>query len=163
LQVGKRLAGTMAEKVTAYHVDGELGVNVAQDALRLALEGLYASGEDPTTSDLEGWNQLYPTAHKWLGLADIFGGRTDVISGVAHVAWKTTEKLTLKLDGHVFSRPEPAGGVEGYAGTEIDLVAGYGLGKGLSLSSLFAAFLPGEDYPVEDTAYFFELELRYTL
>ena len=37
------------------------------------MEGLYASGNDPTTRGKnEGWDELFPTAHKFLGLSDVF-------------------------------------------------------------------------------------------
>jgi hypothetical protein len=38
---------------------------------RIGVEGLVASGDDLSTPDRdEGWNELYPTTHKWLGLMD---------------------------------------------------------------------------------------------
>ena len=51
----------------------------------MSVEGIYASGNDPATEKHEGWDELYPTAHKFLGLADVFTRavkRTNVRSGV---------------------------------------------------------------------------------
>jgi hypothetical protein len=163
--------------VLAYHADAELGVTVLDDKFRVGLEGLIASGDDPGTSDkFEGWNELYPTAHKFLGLSDIFvqAGikRTNVASGVLHLTAKPTADLTVQVDGHVFSRLEPmtATGDSGYAGAEIDAGAVYALAKNLTLRALYALFVPDQDfYPAgavaesADPAHYLEVELRYDL
>ena len=163
--------------VMAYQIDAEVGVTPV-DMLRLGLEGMLASGDDPTTADKnEGWNELYPTAHKFLGLADIFhqGGqkRTNVGSAVLHVTLKPTTELTLQLDGHIFTRMQPMAPMAkdgGFAGAEVDTGIGYALGKGLNLKALYAVFVPNEDfYPQgnvaadEKLAHYLELELRYDL
>jgi hypothetical protein len=163
--------------VVAYQLDAEIGVTPV-DMLRLSLEGMLASGDDPTTADKnEGWNELYPTAHKFLGLADIFhqGGqkRTNVGSGVLHVTIKPTAELTLQLDGHIFTRMQPMAPMAkdgGFAGAEVDTGIAYALGKGLNLRALYAVFVPNKDfYPQgnvaadEKLAHYVELELRYDL
>jgi len=163
--------------VLAYQGDAELGVFVLEDKLRIGLEGLIASGDDPTTGDeAEGWNELYPTAHKFLGLADVFvqGGqkRTNVVSGVLHLTLKPVADLAIQIDGHVFSRPEAPNAMldSGFAGAEIDAGLAYMLGKGLVLRGLYGVFLPDDDfYPVgavmasADPAHYLEVELRYDL
>jgi hypothetical protein len=166
--------------VLAYNADLELGVTVLSDKLRVGVEGLYASGDDPKTADTnEGWDELYPTAHKWLGLADVLhqGGikRTNVMSGVLHLTAKATADLAFQLDGHIFSRTEKnAAGKDGLAGSEVDIAAAYTLAKGLKVRALYAVFLPDEDfYPVSTPAapltgsvepiHFGEVELRYDL
>jgi hypothetical protein len=54
-----------AQDVLAYHGDLELGVQAIPDKLRVSLEGLYASGDKLKTTDKnEGWDELYPTAHR---------------------------------------------------------------------------------------------------
>jgi hypothetical protein len=164
----------------AYQLDAEVGVSALEDTLRVGLEGMIASGDDPTTADKnEGWNELYPTAHKFLGLADIFhqGGqkRTNVGSGVLHITAKPATMVTLQLDGHLFTRLQgmtAMGKDGGFAGAEIDTAAVYALGKGLNLKLLYALFAPGKDfYPQgptaqtadEKLAHYMELELRYDL
>jgi hypothetical protein len=163
--------------VLAYHADAELGVFALDDRLRFGLEGLIASGDDPSTAEeAEGWNELYPTAHKFIGLADIVvqGGvkRTNLVSGVAHVTARPIADLTLQLDAHLFARPEAINAMvdSGYAGMELDAGAAYALGKGLTLRALYALFVPDEDfYPVgaaagpADPAHYLEVELRYDL
>jgi len=162
----------------AYQLDAEIGVTPVE-MLRLGLEGIIASGDDPTSADKsEGWNELYPTAHKFLGLADIFhqGGqkRTNVGSGVLHVTLKPSAVVTLQVDAHLFTRLEgmTAMGDGGFAGAEVDTGIAYALGKGLNLKGLYAVFVPGEDfYPQgpmamtadEKLAHYLEIELRYDL
>jgi hypothetical protein len=145
------------------------------DRLRVAVEGIYASGDDPSTTDKnEGWDELYPTAHKWLGLADVFTQgpvkRTNVASGVLHLTGKATKDLTVQADGHLFSRLEKVGGQEGFAGAEVDVGVAYALAKGLKVRGLYAVYLANSDfYPVApatgeaDPIHFGELELRYDL
>jgi hypothetical protein len=192
LQVGKRPRGFPAmvmgmavpppaeldnADVVAYQLDAEIGVTPV-DMLRLGLEGMLASGDDPTTADKnEGWNELYPTAHKFLGLADIFhqGGqkRTNVGSAVLHVTLKPTTELSLQLDGHIFTRMQamaPMAKDGGFAGAEVDTGIAYALGKGLNLKALYAVFVPNKDfYPQgavaadEKLAHYLELELRNDL
>jgi hypothetical protein len=169
------------QKVLAYQGDVEVGVQAVPEKLRISLEGLYASGDDPTTTDKnEGWDELYPTAHKFLGLSDAFvrGGqkRTDVASGVLHVVATPMKNLAINLDGHIFARPEKLGTAptakKGMAGSEVDLGAAYTLTKGLKVRALYALFMPSEDfYPVgnlgkgvsPDPVHFGEVELRYDL
>lgn len=164
-----------AVDVFAYHADAEIGVNMASDRLRIGLEGIYASGDDPTTTDKnEGWDELYPTAHKFLGLADVFHQRgmkrTNVMSGVAHLTVKPTKSLAVQADAHLFGRPEDLGGHTGRAGGEIDVGAVYTMAKNLKLRGLYAVFLPDKDfYPVApvggpiDPIHYLEIELRYDL
>ena len=165
--------------VLAYQADLELGVSALGDKLRLGLEGIYASGDDPDSKGKnEGWDELYPTAHKWLGLADVFnqGGikRTNVASGVLHVTAKATQDLTFQADGHLFSRVEKVAGQDGFAGSEVDVGIAYQLAKGLKVRGLYAVFMPDSDfYPVStmaaplsgeaDPIHFGEVELRYDL
>lgn len=166
IQFGKRRAGVNAVKVFAYHVDAEVGVKPMK-GLRLSLEGLYASGDDPDTETVEGWDHLYPTAHKFLGLMDVTGARANMASGVLHVAYTGLKPIILKLDGHVFIRPQTADGVKAYEGTELDLNVIYLLGKGLKLRVMYAVFIPGSDHffvndeAVTDPAHYVEAQFGF--
>lgn len=163
LEVGRRRAGTPPDNPTvlAYQADAEVGAHALADRLRIALEGEYASGDDPGTRRIEGWDQLYPTAHKWLGLADIIGGRTNVGSVVAHVQLHPVTQVALSVDGHVFFRPE---GTRGYVGSEIDTGAAWHIGHGLVFRGMYALFIPDASaYPSDVPAHYLEVELRYDL
>ncbi len=164
-------AKQLARDVFAYHIDAELGLHVVSDRLRIAAEGILASGDDPTTADKhEGWDELFPTGHKFLGLSDAFAQstikRTNVMSGVMHLQGKVTESIKLNIDSHLFLRPEAqvAGGATGLAAAEIDIETVYTLAKGLNLRGMYAMFLPQDDFYVStDTVHYLEIELGYQM
>jgi len=161
--------------IFAYQLDAEVGISVMDKKLRLGVEGLIASGNDPTTADKsEGWNQLFPTGHKFLGLMDIMGARSNVASGVLHVAAMPTADVKILVDGHVYSRLEDFRAVPmmmgqtgaGLAGFEVDAGLVYALGAGLNVRGLYGIFVPSEDTLVAgspDPAHYVEIELRYDL
>jgi len=154
----------------AYQADAELGINPVK-GFRLALEGLYASGNKSDTPDKdEGWNQLYPTAHKWLGWADIVGARTNIMSGVLHVLYAPIEPLKLSVDAFYFKRPEMPAGKDGAMGSEIDSQILYAFGGGASVRGMYAVFLPKKDYwesatvsaeKAEKAMHYFEMQFGY--
>lgn len=168
-------------KVLAYHADAEVGVSFAKDKLRAGVEGLIASGDKASSRKNEGFDELFPTAHKFLGLSDAFvqGGikRTNVASGVLHLTAMPTKMLTLQVDGHIFSRLEKSAATnnhEGFAGGELDVGAVVLLGKGLKLRGTYAIFIPDSGIyrdvlPVPalaksaDPVQFAELELRFDI
>jgi hypothetical protein len=171
-----------AVDVLAWQGDLELGVSFLDDKYRFALEGLYASGDNPRSKGKNtGWDELFPTAHKWLGLSDAFvqgtQKRTNVGSGVVHLTANPYKPLTFQVDGHIFARPEPTtvGGKTGLAGGEVDMGAVYTLGKGLKVRALYAIFLPDSNLYTDriparmmpggsvDPVHYFEAELRYDL
>jgi len=158
--------GSFAPNSLAYQADAEVGLNLADDTLRVGLEALYASGNDLATPDAEGWNQLFPTGHKFLGLSDAFGARTNAASGVLHLSYKPVADLTMLADLHVFARPEAVvmGGPTGYAATELDVGLNYALGAGVKLWGLYALYAPDSDfYPSDEYLHYVEVELRYDL
>lgn len=74
----------------------------AAGVFSLTLGGLFASGDDPGTTKDEGWNQLYPTVHKFLGFMDVIGGRNNIAAGFAKVQLDATSKLRTGVDAHMF-------------------------------------------------------------
>ena len=163
LQAGSRPRLLENPSVLAGHADLELGLTPI-DQLRLALEGLYASGDNPDTDDAEGYDQLFPTTHKFLGWMDIFGARTNIYGGAFSVGVKPIAPLTLQAIGHVYARTRTRGDVGSYDGAEIDTQAAYQVGRGLKLRGMFAVFVPSEDHYADDAAaHYTELELRYDL
>lgn len=157
LQLGRRrLASGANPEVAAWHADVEVGLK-PMPGLRISAEGLVASGDDPSTSTVESWDQLFPTAHKFLGLMDIIGARSNVASGVLHAAYGAGP-FAAKLDVHTFLRLERPDG-NNYAGTEADLNLVYTLMKGMSVRALYALFIPGSDhFGSEDPAHYVELQ-----
>jgi hypothetical protein len=134
-------------KKLGYQLDGEVGVSPVKE-FRVAVEGLIASGDDLSSTDKdEGWDELYPTSHKWLGLMDVIGPRTNVTSGVLHLKAVPVEPLTITVDGHYFARPQKGTDKKhGGVGGEIDTNVAYAIGKGASVRGLYGVFLPNEDY-----------------
>lgn len=148
----------------AFQADGEAGYKVG-DA-RIALEGFYASGDDKSTADAdEGWVELYPTTHKWLGLTDVMGVRTNVMGGAAHLALGLSDRWKLNIDGHVFARPQESMtglGNDGYAGSEVDTGLVYALGKGLNSRAMYGFFIPGDIYANDARpVHYLEVEMAY--
>lgn len=141
----RRLASGANPEVFAYQADAEIGFLLGK-GFRLSLEGLIASGDEASTADtLEAWDELFPTTHKFLGLMDVIGIRSNVASGVLHAKYGLGPWL-FKLDLHGFLRPETAMGQQSYAGFEADLNAVYKITKGMSIRTLYAVFVPGSSH-----------------
>jgi hypothetical protein len=181
VQTGTRPGVMASVRALAGQGDLELGFNLLHERLRLAVEVLYASGAKLGDSVRDrGWEDLFPSGHKWLGLADAFHQngqkRTNVASAVSHLTVRAHERLTIQLDGHAFARPEPTslGGERGLAGGELDAGLAFTIVKGMKLRALYALFLPtitlyNDVVPDRmrwrdpDAAHYFEAELRYDL
>lgn len=163
LQLGTALAqdAFVNRGVLAAQADAEVGVS--SGGLRVSLEGLIATGDDPTTTDRdEGWAQLYPTGHKWLGLSDVFGGRNDIAGGVLHLSYGVVPGVTAKLDAHVYAKPQRD---DGYSGSELDLYGLYDIGGGLVGRLLYGLTLPNKDAFGADAlaVHYVEFQLRQRL
>jgi len=158
-QVGVRRVETAALGVLAFQGDAELGFTLpVAHGLRLGLEGFYATGDEPTTDRIESWNQLFPTAHKWLGYMDVVGPRTNVMGGVLHLKLSPTARWSFLIDAHRFYRPLPAEGTEPYVGTEIDTGLSFALSKAFAVRGAYDLFLQPEG-AADSRLHFMELEI----
>lgn len=147
-----------SDSVLAYQADGEIGLTHSSGS-RLSFGGAIASGDNPDTEKKEGWDQLFPTAHKFFGLMDVIGPRLNILSGNIKLSQPLTKSLTFKVDGHVFSRLERGGplnyGEPGYAGTEVDTQLFQKIGKYVLIRGLFGIFIPASgQYLSDDVAYY---------
>lgn len=164
VQFGRRRSARERQSVFAYQADLEVGFTPVKP-LRVSIEGAYATGNDASTRQNEAWDELYPTTHKWLGLMDVIGIRSNIMSLATH-AQLAAGDFKIACDAHAFWREEPNTAQQAYAGTEIDLNVVYMIGKGMSLRVLGATFLPGpRHYPVASPrasrdAYY--METQYT-
>lgn len=169
-------------RARAFHGDLELGANMAADKLRIGAEVIYASGDDAKTKGKnEGWDELYPTAHRTLGLSDAWvqGGqkRTNTLAGLLHLTVSPLKILTLHTDGMMLARPEHSvqyKNQSGLAAAEVDMGGTVTIAKGLKVRTTYALFLPRDKFYTDvlpqpatshgaDPVHFCEVELRYTL
>jgi len=147
--------------------DAEAGYMVLPSSkVRAAVEYFQSSAD---------YAQLFPTAHKWLGIADLFGRRN--IKGYrAGLSGSPYADLTLKLDYHVFQRTDvnaqayALNGTSGYGtigddsaiANEWDLVAIYKVNDQLNLEAGYAQASP-DDYlkanSKNDSASFYYLQV----
>jgi hypothetical protein len=164
VQLGALQAEAKTAKVFAYQADGELGLK-AGSAFRIAAHGFIASGDDPKTRTNEAWDQLYPTAHKFLGLTDVFGGRSNVAGAALHLTAALTPNLKAAVDGHTFFRPEPPMGKKSYTGSEVDLGLAYAFAPSLSLRGLYGVFVPSKTGPfaTDQLQHYVEVELAQVI
>ena len=151
----------LRDQIAAHALRGILGytVKVSQGTLRPMLEYNFASGDgNAHDGHRNTFDQLYPSSHDKLGLADQNGWRNihDLRGGLE---WKPQPKLTLSVRYHAFWLADPhdalyiaQGGVivqraDGSAGRwvgqEIDLVGSYAVTKGSQLGLGLSHIFPG--------------------
>ncbi len=167
--VDYRFEGTVQTKVTANQMDLELGYTLSEDSkMRVAVEAFTASKD---------YNQLYPTAHKWLGLADVLFRKN--LNGLRlGFQMQATEKLNFKANYHMFMRNDDSVAV-GWGGTnlgtvgtdkdigsELDLVFNYKLGEKVGLlvgGSYFMAgdYLAANGGPDDQTWFFTQVATKF--
>lgn len=126
-----RVAGSTAH-ARGTQADVELGYRFQSTRLfRVGVEGFYADSD---------YNQLFPTLHKWLGTADVFG-RRNIYGMKLNAITQLNDRLKLTTDFHRFYRADkndPAYRINGtaitgsnvgdaYLGTEVDVTTQYDL------------------------------------
>lgn len=159
-QTGSRPA-VEAVSLSAFNIDGTVGVSPVK-GLRIGVGGLIASGDDPETDSNEAWDQLFPTAHKFLGLSDVAGARSNIQSLYLQLKYAVNKGLIFKADGHTFSRVQVADGAPTSMGSELNLHAIKKLGGKGVLRAMYAVFLADEEFwPTGDPVHF--LEIQYGL
>ncbi len=171
LQTGTRPVTVVApalgsnQNVLAWQLDGELGYNVIKQ-VHLTLYGAVASGDDASTTTNEGWHELYPTGHKWFGLSNVIGARTNVADAAVKVSWGINDTLKFLLDAHLFSRLQDGGlgqvGTNKLAGYEVDTQLQQRIGGPTGpfyIRGLYGLFIPNSGhYAANDLAHYVEAE-----
>jgi len=160
-----RAVGPATESLSkfAYQADAEVGFTL-MPGTRIALNGAVASGDsDPTDDKNEAWDELYPTTHKWFGLMDVIGFRTNIMSANLKFGTKLAESTILKVHAHVFSRMEDNGlgfsGTKKLAGYEADTILVQKIGKFAYTKGMYSVFIPEEDhYGTTDLAHYGEIQ-----
>lgn len=164
VQLGKAV-GPATENVgkSAYQIDGDFGLTFGPK-IRVALGGAIASGDDPDTTDKnEAWDELYPTTHKWLGLMDVIGFRTNIASGNLKIKVPLGSSTVAQVHAHVFTVLEPGAlgyvGDEDFAGYEVDAMVDQKIGEWAYAHALYGVFLPNEEhYASGDPAQYVEVQ-----
>lgn len=159
------VAQALAIDTLAYQAEAELGFSFTKK-IRLGVGANIASGNDPATATTnEAYNELFPTTHKWLGLMDVIGTRTNIGSGFFKFSAGITETFTFMLDGHLFARPSAGGlgrsatSTSGLAGGEFNAQLMKKFGKWGSLRGLYGIFLAnGDHYASSDPAHYVEIQ-----
>lgn len=149
----EEFGGLESASTLAYHADGEIGYSIGP-VTRVSLGGVVASGDDDDDPEVTGWNPLYGTTHAFLGLTDVIGRRTNVVSGNLKVKRGITQDLVLHLDGHIFARPEFGGfgqvGRDEFAGVEVDTQLVYSIGNYAMVRGIYGLFIPSSGHYVTD-------------
>ncbi len=189
--IGDRLAGTLLNDKFDYSVEAALQVGKTEpnnhlayaahiaagytfDASwkpRLGLEYNLASGDDPGTTRVERFNNLFPTNHDKYGYID-FASWRNIHDIVASASLKPMTGLLLKLDYHLFFLPEQADGMfrssgaqlragaagaSHLAGHEVDLLLKYQWNKWVGFMGGYSIFKGGgffSDTGANGTAHF---------
>lgn len=170
VQFGKRALDAVVVKSLAGAADAELGFNLP-GTVRLAANGMFASGDDPNTPDKdEGWADRFSQPHKWLGLSDVIRTRTNITGVGTFLSAAPVAGLDFGVQGHFlfkarYAQPVTTGKADvsaKYAGTEIDPYVGYELAKGLALRAEYGAFIPSSGvYGHEKAAHYFGFQFGY--
>ncbi len=135
---------------------------------RFAVGADYASGGHGPDSDMNTFNQLFPTGHLWFGWADLIG-RQNLLAARFTATAKPGDKVTVRADVHQFWRASlddavynAGGGVLRAGGlgdgrevaTELDLLVKVALNRHLELevgwSHVFAGPYIEQSGPGED-------------
>lgn len=118
-----------------------------------------ASGDDdPTDTDRETFNQLFPLGHAYFGYIDVVG-RQNIIDVHPGAVLKLTKEINLRIDYHMFWRESDrdalynagggvliAGGVNGesYIGSELDLLLNIQIDRHTAVYLGYSHFFAGE-------------------
>lgn len=120
--------GTRADAdVTAYMFGIRAGTDLADGRIGLTLWYDYLSADDPSTPEVEVFNTLFATNHKFYGFADLFlnipenTGGAGLQDAAVKLLLRATDRTNAGLDLHSFWAGGGAGLTSSHYGEEIDL------------------------------------------
>lgn len=122
--------------VSAGFVDSELTVKLGPVTPFVGFG--VATGNNPDTEKNEAYFHMYPTAHKFLGLMDLIGPRSNVREARVGATLKA-EDFTLRESIHHFATMQPN---DTTVGIEADTTIGYKIVDMLSVEAGHAVFVP---------------------
>lgn len=150
--------------LTAFAVHGGVGYTFDASWLpRLGLEYNYGTGDrDPSDGNVQTFQNLFPTNHKFYGQMDAFSWQNMHDLGVIvkaqpitavtlksefHAFWlANTDDVWYRANGATAVRPltPAARAASSYAGSEIDLVATWNVNKHLQFEGGYSHFFAGD-------------------
>lgn len=98
----------------------------------------YLSGDDPDTPEVEVFNTLFATNHKFYGFADLFLNIPAHTAGAGlqdlalKLQWRPTTTVTTGLDVHSFRAAEQGSLTGTHFGEEFDLTIGHRYSQNLA-------------------------------
>ncbi len=127
---------------------------------RLGIEYNYATGDsNPTDGDVETFQNLFPTNHKFYGYMDVFAWQ-NIHNAAVSLSATPSKKLKAQLDYHMFWIADSSDGwyrangtslvrpinsmADSYAGSEVDLTFIYKYSKNLTLQAGYSHFFAGD-------------------
>ena len=130
---------------------------------RIGVAYNYGSGDgDPTDTDSETFQNLFPTNHKFYGQMDVFSWQ-NMHDIEVNLKFSPVKKVNVKAEYHAFFlastddvwyrangstavRPlkSPARGASNYAGSEVDLTVNYAATKWLTFEVGYSHFFAGD-------------------
>lgn len=130
--------------VSAYMFGGRLGTTLADGMADVTLWYDYLSGDDPATPEVEVFNTLYATNHKFYGSADVFtniplhtggAGLQDI---AAKLAFRPTDNVTAGVDLHMFRTTQQGTLTGSHLADEIDLSLSHRYSSNLGVTAGFS-------------------------
>ena len=171
--------------LTAFALHGGAGYTFDTPWMpRIGLAYSYGSGDgDPTDGEVETFQNLFPTNHKFYGQMDAFSWQ-NVQDLELNVKFTPTKKLTLRGELHAFWLASTddswyrANGIvtvrpltplarkaSGFAGAEADVTVAYAVSKNISFETGYSHFFAGDylsDTGADDDADFAYIQTTFT-
>lgn len=138
--------------IGAYLITAELGVPVGARARLAAGIDLASGDDDPGDDELQSYDNLYYTGHKFRGFMDYFVGSPSrgLLDAMLRGSFQPAEGWTLKGDVHLFQTAVDYTDFEGEetkdVGIEVDLQAVTTRVRGAQVELGASAFLPSESF-----------------
>lgn len=158
--IGFRVKGSIGDFFYRTENGIQSGRNLGDDAFQYNIEGGRKFGAYSISAEyaLAGHDyiQMYPTAHKFMGFADVLS-RRNLKQIALHLKGKVTNWFSFSLDYHKFERESTddpiytlgnavrstAASTSGDVGSEVDLLLNFHTQDKLKLQLGYALFMPG--------------------
>jgi len=145
------IAAYLASAKVGYLVDEEKGMRVG------GLFTIVSGDDDAGDGDINNFNTLFASNHKFYGFMDYFIGAGSFARGLQDIGlsfgMKANDQTSVSLDLHNFTAPQAPSGFDNALGQEIDFTVNHKYNSALTLVAGLSAFMPGDDFGGEDTAF----------